>query len=242
MISEKTFSVDELIKLMDTYKIRKSIVWGFGTVSGSRKDKCFSELNNFVAQAIKKYPERLVGFARINPRCGDLAVKELQRSVKKLGFKGFKLHPDENAFPANDKIVHPLLEEAGKMKIPVNIHSGETAWYYGQYGHPALILDLAETFPDVKIIMGHMRPLADAIVVAKKCPNVFLDSAPGNGPPPDAIERAAIAVGADRVIYGSGLPIHGFPGFELWKLERARLSKEEKKKILWDNMTHILEM
>ena len=75
-----------------------------------------------------------------------------QLSAKPVNtFQGIKLHPLFNAFTANDAVVHPLMEVAQQMDLPVFIHSG-----HPPFSLPHSIIQLAEDFPKVRIAMVHM--------------------------------------------------------------------------------------
>ena len=77
-----------------------------------------------VAEEVKKAPDRLVGFAAVNPKEKD-AVDKLEEAVVKYGAKGLKIHPTFQALPADDEIyVYPLMEKAQELNIPVMFHSG----------------------------------------------------------------------------------------------------------------------
>ena len=45
-------------------------------------------INDELFTVVKKYPDRFSGFAAIAPQDPDAAADELERAVKKLGFKG----------------------------------------------------------------------------------------------------------------------------------------------------------
>ena len=46
------------------------------------------DANDFLAEAIKKHPTRLAGFAVLPVASPERAAEELERSVRQLGFKG----------------------------------------------------------------------------------------------------------------------------------------------------------
>src|SRR5512139_3203309 len=49
-------------------------------------------VNDELAAAIDRYPDRLMGFAALAPKDPQAAAAELERCVKELGFKGWKTH------------------------------------------------------------------------------------------------------------------------------------------------------
>src|SRR5690606_18148529 len=46
-----------------------------------------------LAEAISRFPDRLVGFVRLNPNYREESREALERAVRDLGFRGVKLHP-----------------------------------------------------------------------------------------------------------------------------------------------------
>lgn len=104
------YTDEQMVAEMDRYGIEKSVV--------SYMD------NTVVEQAVKRFPDRFVGITWANPYEGDKAVETVVREVREHGFQGIKLHPLLNAFTANDAVVHPLMEVAQQMDLPVFILRG----------------------------------------------------------------------------------------------------------------------
>ncbi|TFG31807.1 hypothetical protein EU528_05260 [Candidatus Thorarchaeota archaeon] len=71
------------------------------------------------------HSSRLIGFARVDPmdeqKTKGLAVKELDRSIQKLGLRGLKLHPLAQLFvdSIEDKMTKDVVKRAGELGIPV---------------------------------------------------------------------------------------------------------------------------
>lgn len=190
-----------------------------------------------VAQEVKKAPDRLVGFAAVNPKDKDASTK-LEEAVLKYGAKGLKIHPTFQALPADDEIwVYPLIEKAQELGIPVMFHSGESP-----YATPWQIGLVAIDFPKVTIIMDHMGVNSlcytdAAIKMAKKASNLILGT---TGVMYDApIAKACHAIGGDRIVFGSDAPINN-PIHEIKKIQVAQISEEDKRKILGENIARIL--
>ena len=190
-----------------------------------------------VAEEVKKAPDRLVAFTVVNPKAPD-AVEKLEEAVLKYGAKGLKIHPTFQALPADDEIwVYPLVEKAQELKIPVMIHSGE-----GPYALPWQIGLVAMDFPKVTIIMAHMGLCSlsytdGAIKMAKRASNLILET---SGVVYDVpITKACQAIGSDRIIFGSDAPTNN-PIHEIKKIQVAKISEEDKRKILGENIARIL--
>ena len=83
--------------------------------------------NDELAAAIGRHADVFIGFAGIDPWKGELAVRELERSVRELGLKGAKFHPGRQEFYPNDRRFYPLFETAAALGAPVLFHTGMMA-------------------------------------------------------------------------------------------------------------------
>lgn len=115
--------------------------------------------NEEIAKAIDKYPDRLKGFASVNPKSVD-AANALKYAIETLGLHAFKLNPnDYGGFTLNDKEkLYPLYEMCCKLNIPVSVHTGITpgSIFRMKNNYPILLDDVAVDFPDLTIIVEHM--------------------------------------------------------------------------------------
>ena len=68
------------------------------------------DTNDYVASIVREYPEQFIGFCNIDPWKGEIAIREVERSVRELGMKGLKLHPVHQQFFPNDERFYPLRE------------------------------------------------------------------------------------------------------------------------------------
>jgi predicted TIM-barrel fold metal-dependent hydrolase len=225
-------SVDELIKSMDKNNISKAVICplGKGLVVQNAKT------NEEIATAVKKFPDRLVGFAGANPWQEDEAVDELERAVKDLGLRGLKLHPDIQGFPASDELAYPLVKRAGELKVPVYVHSGTSP-----NSQPMEIGELAGACPETNVIMGHMgydNYYSDAVPAARQFENLLLETS--RNTQYWTIQDAVNAIGADRVIFGTDQP-YSRPEVEITSIKSVELQPESLEKILAGNIIRILE-
>jgi len=89
---DPTIYVDALIRLFDEYGVERAIVFPNPNVG----DK-YSQMNDYISKSVRKYPRRLVGFGRVDPRRDD-SIEELTRIKNKLHLTGLKLHPMVECF------------------------------------------------------------------------------------------------------------------------------------------------
>jgi uncharacterized protein len=230
--ADRLITADVILKIMDASGIDKAVL--LPTFSTGRVLPASQ-----IQKEVQKAPDRLVGFALVNPKAPG-AVNDFEEAVIKYGAKGLKIHPVFMALAADDETwVYPLVEKAWELDVPVMFHSGEapfaTPWQIGL---------VAQDFPEATIIMEHMGCDAmvftdAAIKMAKRAENLILGT---TGVVYDfPITKAVKAIGSDRVVYGSEMPINN-PVHEIQKIRDTKISAEDKEKILGLNLLRILKM
>lgn len=200
------------------------------------KDRTYDEVNEFLAKSTGEAGGRIIPFMRVNPHLQENALSSLENGAKQ-GFRGVKFHPRNEAFAINsEELVFPIAELAVKLGLPILIHTGEPDTY--GYAQPTLVGDLADSFPDLTLVVGHMgkRLYEDAICVARWFENIILETSFRSH---RDIARAVRRVGADRVVYGSDTPF-GVPEIEMLKVRVSGITPEEKSMVLGENMARIL--
>jgi len=229
----------DLVRLLDDARVDRAVVFAPLWEGGSFVDPNYTQANAAVGKAAAAFPDRLIGFVRVNPNFGKEAEEDVERSLSGRGMQGMMLHPDWECFYPNDSSVHRLLELAQRFNVTVAFHSGESD-YYGHSG-PAHFLTLARRFPRLNIILKHMgyRLAEDAIAVARECPNIYLETA---GTFTSNVLKAITRLGADRVIFGSDTPYHS-PKVESMKISHLpTVSDADKRKVLGENLARLLEL
>jgi len=216
-------TVEEMIADMDTFNISKTVV--------------FMIPNEIVREAVKRFPDRLIGFVWVNPYDGEKAVDEVKRAVNDWGFRGIKLHPLIHAFIPSDSIVLPIMRLAREYKLPVLFHTG-----HPPFSLPWQIGEVAEMFPEVPIIMGHMGHghgcyIQGTIMTAKKYPNLYLETS--GMPMHTKIKEAFEQVGSERVMYGSDVPFHHH-SVEMQRVRVSGLNEKDLNKVFYENAAALL--
>jgi len=215
-------SAGELLGKMDEAGVESSVVFGPD--------------NHLVRAAVLKHPKRLVGYVWPNPH-EDAALSLVKKSVKEWGFRGIKLHPLVHAFLPTDAEVRPIVEFAGKQRIPVAIHSG-----HPPFSLPWSIGELAELYPEVRIVMLHMGHahgvyIKAAIDTAKRYDNIVLETSGVSMH--SKIKEAVDKVGEGRVVFGSDYPFHDY-SVELQKVRVAGLTESQRELVLYQNAKKLL--
>jgi len=216
-------TAEEMLLRMAEYQIHKSII--------SYPD------NAVTASALRHAPQSFAALAWMNPHQGETAVVEFQRLVAESGFCGLKLHPLFNAYTANDEVVYPLMDCARKFGLPVFIHCG-----HPPFSLPWSIGQLAEQYPDVRIVMVHMGHghgvyIQASIDMARKYPNLYLENS--GMPMHTKIKEAYMRVGSDRIFWGSDAPFHHY-AVEILRTRVSGLTDSQLEDVFRNNISRFM--
>ena len=80
------------------------------------------ESNDFLAEAVKKYPKRFAAFASLPVAAPEQAAEELDRRVRQQGFKGTLINGHTRGRYLDDKFFSPILERAAALNVPIYLH------------------------------------------------------------------------------------------------------------------------
>ena len=227
---------DELLASMESNGIDKSVI-----VPVQPKTYHLEPQNETVAVTQTRYPDRFVGFCRIDPRQGEDAVTELRRCVLQLGLKGLMLHPMEEGYTINEDHALRLVTEAGSLGVPTIIAAG-----YPWLSHATQIRSLAEQAEEATIIMSHGGQInisglaqADAFLAMEMCGNLYIGT---NGVyRQDFLEECIDAFGSERVLFTSMSPVF-HQGFELDRAKSVKMEEAARPSVLGGNIIRLLEV
>lgn len=222
-------SPEEIIERMDACGVDAAVVFPFNEVDPGVS---FSKANDFIASAIKRYPERLIGFARLDPNAGEDALRELERAIVELGLKGVKLHPKGQNFTLSNEYVLRIVEKAAELGVPVVFDSGKDIFDNFAIGR------LAQKAPEAKIIMAHMRG-EGFIEMPQRHENIYLGTVKAKV---EDVTEAIKVLGAERIIAGSDSPYADMAHEMKGKFENLNLTQKEKRMIQGDTLSRILEL
>jgi predicted TIM-barrel fold metal-dependent hydrolase len=79
-------------------------------------------INDQLAEVVRAHPDRFAGFATLPTPDPEAAARELERSIKRLGFKGAMIHGRTNDRFLDDPTFRPILEAAATLDVPIYLH------------------------------------------------------------------------------------------------------------------------
>ena len=193
--------------------------------------------NNLAARFIAQHPDRFVGFAYVAPTMPESMAGELARAIDELHFVAIKLYPPYTPWEFNRPEWHSIYKFAHDRKLVVIIHTDHL-----RKNRPRFLQEIAPLFPDANFVAGHAGNVpearAEAIAAAQAHPNVYLETC-STFRTPGVIEELVEQAGADRVLYGSDMPLMD-PRPQLGKIITANISAEAKRLVLGGNARRLI--
>lgn len=192
--------------------------------------------NDSTAAMLKKYPNRLIGMAVVNPNRPETILPELERCFSALGMGMIKLHPSFTKCPMSSKNYDAVYGFANERGLAILNHDWES---------PERMERLANRYPNMRLIQAHSAGNWDGhreddyFRVARDCENAYVDVCAS----PifyDALEKLVDIVGEDHIVFGSDMPFLSL-GYAVGKVMMANLTDEVKQKILADNFMRALK-
>jgi uncharacterized protein len=206
--------------------------------------------NTEVLAAARANPDVLIPFASVDPHKGKLAVREARELIE-AGVRGFKFHPNTQAFWPNDRTFYPLYEVIAEAGLIALFHSGTTGIGAGmpggggvrlKYSNPMCVDDVAADFPGLDIILAHpsFPWQEEALAIAVHKPNVYIDLS-GWSPKyfPDILVQYTNTRLKDKMLFGSDYPLIA-PDRWLADFEKLPIRDEVRPKVLKENAARLL--
>ncbi len=234
----------DLIASMDEAGVSVSVIFGFPweDLETSRRN------NDYVIEAVSRFPGRLVGFACfdvMSPGAADEAARCLEAGLSGVGELAFYRSGIDEA--ALDRLA-PVMEICRRANRPVMIHTNEPVGhiYPGKTPlTPGQIYGLARRFPKNRIILAHWGGGIFFFNLMKRevkerLANIYYDTAAS--PYLYDLEIYPLALqlaGEDRVLFGSDYPLIR-PGRYLEDMEKAGLTPAQKAAIRGRNARKLL--
>lgn len=240
----KIATADELIASMDEAGVDISVILNIGWTT---HELCV-ETNDYIIDAVSRYPRRLVGFGAVQPNSPKAAVAEIERCAK-AGIRGVgEMRPDIQLFDLSDEMVMaPLAEVLKEHRLVLLLHASEPIGHdYPGKGimTPGILYPFITSFPDLTIVCAHWGgglPFYALMPEVKKAiDNVYFDSAASSFLyTPQVYNQVIQLVGADKVLFGSDYPLLTQRRL-LNEIETLDLTEETKNLVLAGNALRLL--
>ena len=135
------------------FQVMSLATMGIDKLEPAEATALMTDVNSELSQAIKANPARLAGFAALNLKDPQSAVKELERCVTRLGFVGAlvdgTVSSSEGPLFLDNAHFAPFWEAAVQLKVPVYLHPAlppqivHQAYFSGLPGQLGMLLSIA---------------------------------------------------------------------------------------------------
>jgi uncharacterized protein len=236
----------ELVAAMDAGGVDRAVVFGFPWQSS----ELYRRHNDFVLDAVREFPGRLIGFGCFDPLAPGAAAEAARclggglAGIGELAF--YRSGIDEAALDALD----PVMEVCRRSRCPVLLHTNEPVGhaYPGKTPNTlAQIYRLVERFQDNTLVLAHWGGGLFFYNLLKRdvkqrLRNVYFDTAAS---PylydPAVYSIAAQTVGVDKILFGSDYPL--LPPERYFKeMEAAGVSSHDREMICGLNASGLLNI
>jgi predicted TIM-barrel fold metal-dependent hydrolase len=238
-------SAEDVVASMDAAGVDRTVVFGFPWRDGG----LCREHNDYIIDAVERYPDKLIGFACVQPLDAKDA-QELERCIQR-GLRGLgEMGPDGQRFDIEDKrIMAATAEVLQQHDLPLLTHASEPMGHgYAGKGKtfPWKLLNLVQNFPDLKIVLAHWGgglPFFELMPeIREACRNVYYDTAASTYLySVDIFAVAVRLVGAKRILWGTDYPLLSQAKF-LTRVRSTGLTPEALHAILGGNAAQLLHL
>ena len=198
------------------------------------------ECNDGVLEAMRRYPDRILGYCFVHQGYRDEMLDEIDRCLD-AGMIGIKLY---NQYKYSNPVTFPIAEKAIECCVPILGHAGHPTDPRSLARQPNIsdasdFSELAQRFPELMMIEGHIGGGGDwewSIKGLRDCPNVYLDTS-GTVVNDRIIEMCISELGSDRILFATDMTMEGGVG----KILSAQMTDEQLEDIFWRNMQGILD-
>lgn len=176
-----------------------------------------------VAAAVRRHPQRFVGFFAINASAAD-APERAELAFAQQGLRCACLFPAMHHYSLRDGCVVKVFEVAarhggvifahcGYLSIEARVKLGLPSLFDLRLGDPLALAATAAHFPTVPVIVPHFGAgfFHEALMAAEMCPTLHLDTSSSNAwlryfpglTLAEVFRRALTLLGPDRLLFGT---------------------------------------
>ena len=194
--------------------------------------------NDFLLGLQREHPDRIRGYAAVNPNYGDQALAEIARCLD-AGMIGIKLAASRRA---DDPLLDPVCRLAATRNVPVLHH----VWQHRRRDWPGQeasdareLCALAARHRSAWFILAHIGGGGDwlhTLPLLRSHPNVLVDLS-GSGVDGGMLEACLDAVGVDRLLWGCDLTIE--TGWAKLRYLERLLPPTELELVRWRNAARV---
>ncbi|MBW1886756.1 MAG: amidohydrolase [Deltaproteobacteria bacterium] len=166
--------IEEFVGQLDEMGVEKAVIFNMDeeTPGGTK-----GLPNDYYADIVKRYPDKFIGMAGVDPFKGVDAVREIRRCYD-LGLRGVSVRPFIFGIPPHHAKMYPIYSTCVELDIPIWLHTSINYSSKTMEVEQPIYLDIvAQDFPELKLIAGHggWPWMNEMVAVAWRNANVYID-------------------------------------------------------------------
>ncbi len=231
----KLVGAKDIVTSMDDQHVDMSVIFCFPW----KNSDTFKKENDYILEAVNRYPKRLVGFCCFDAFSKEAAPEALRCLESGLSGIGELAFYESGIDEASLNKLEPLMDICLDKQCPVLIHTNEPVGHMYPGKTPITLgqIDmLVKKFPENKIVLAHWGGGIFFFNLMKKgvkesLKNVYFDTAASPFLYDAEIYRyAKEIIGPDKILFGSDFPLIK-PERYFKEMEKSGLSQEDIKNI-----------
>jgi predicted TIM-barrel fold metal-dependent hydrolase len=227
-------SGDDALRLMDRFHVDRAAIASLRGIHGDWK-----EANAETFALTQSHKDRLTPVACMSPMSGGGG--EALRQLVDQGFRGIRLYPLMlQGYSLGGAFADAIAAAAGALGIPVIIPTRPMMNFRFAVIPIGDIASLAERHAQTTFVLSGPNYLSEfqaSVEAMRRCANMVIETSCMQGF--QAVRRLVEAVGEDRVLFGTGLPLH-YPACNIAKLIHGDLSDSQRAAVGGGNAARIL--
>jgi len=205
------------------------------------KPSQFESIQSFAKQVNEQYPGKLLSFGGIHPDCEDYK-KELD-TIKELGFKGIKIHPDYQGVMIDDIRFMRIIEYASELGLIILTHAGiDIGLPNPVHCPPKKMRKVLDEIKPEKMVLAHFGGWSqwDEVYEYLARENVWLDTAfIYDAISTEQFYRIMEKHGSDKILFATDSPWSDMAKGISW-IKDLKLSQKVEEDILSGNAKRLL--
>jgi len=230
-------TVEGLLASMDAAEIDRSVI--LPVITAPRQ---FEGVNGFAAEINQRYGNRLISFGGIHPDSED--YKGQLKTLKSMGFKGIKLHPDYQGVNFDDIRYERIVEYASELDMIVLVHAGiDIGMPDPVRCTPAMAAKVLKDTGASKLVLAHLGgwKLWNEVEEYLVGTDVYFDTAFTH---PFIERKQFIRIvnihGSEKILFATDSPWSDQNEAVEW-IRKCNFSQEMEENILYKNALHLLK-
>jgi len=123
----KMIDIEKKLRDMEDLKIDVAVLshgvpFGPDVLTGQEAEDWAKRINDNLAEIIDRHPGKFVGFGSIGFGDCQQSIAEVDRCVKKLGFKGIQVFSNVSNKLLDSAEFAPILKHIGMLGVPIHLH------------------------------------------------------------------------------------------------------------------------